>query len=167
MKAFTTPGTTHHEPRIDWSQVKDRTPLEMVATNLLGPAVERRGTRLLWRCPFHDDHHPSFEVNQSRKSWRCWVCGIGGDAAELVKALNRVEFPAAVLFLAELAGVITSPSRGVKPVTLTDKPPARPPVQQSGLPLAEASSLVEEATACLWGLRGGDALAYLHDRGLT
>ena len=54
--------TTVTSPRIEWSEVKDRMPLEMVATNLLGPAHQRKGKRLLWPCPFHDDHDPSFQV---------------------------------------------------------------------------------------------------------
>jgi hypothetical protein len=45
-------------PRVDWSEVRDRVDLATVATNLLGPASERKGRRLLWACPFHEDHHP-------------------------------------------------------------------------------------------------------------
>ena len=37
----------------------------------------------------------------------------------------------------------------------------------TGLPLAEASALVAEATACLWGPGGKNARDYLHGRGLT
>ena len=96
--------------QIDWQDVRDRVDLASVATNLLGPAQERHGRRLLWRCPFHDDAHPSFEVNLTRKTWRCWSCAVGGDAAELVKRINRCDFPAAVKFLAGLSGA--SPPRG-------------------------------------------------------
>jgi DNA primase len=42
----------------------------------------------------------------NRKTWRCWVCGVGGDAAELVKRINHCDFPAAVRFLADLSGVL-------------------------------------------------------------
>ena len=100
------PGT-----RTEWSEIKDRVDLAAVAINLLGPAAKRQGPRLLWPCPFHDDHDPSFQVDWNRKTWRCWVCAIGGDAAELVKKVNKCDFPTAVKFLADLAGV-ASPSRG-------------------------------------------------------
>jgi hypothetical protein len=30
-------------------------------------------------CPFHDDHHPSFGVNEAGNYWHCWAgCGGGG-----------------------------------------------------------------------------------------
>jgi DNA primase len=52
-------------------------------------------------------------------------------------------------------------------VPADSKPPAKPPEQPSGLPLAEASTLVDEAAACLWGSGGGTARDYLRGRGLT
>ncbi len=162
---LTAPG-----PGIEWSEVKDRVRLEMVATNLLGPAHQRRGQRLLWPCPFHDDRHPSFEVNLTRKSWRCWTCAVGGDAAELVKRINHCEFPTAVKFLADLSGV-TPPSKGMAvrspPAPVASKPASSPPEEPSGLPLNGASTLVCEAAACLWGPGGQNARAYLRGRGLT
>ena len=111
MKVSECYGTTVSSPRIEWSDIKDRLPIEMVATNLLGPASRRQGNRLFWPCPFHEDHHPSFDVNLTKKVWYCRVCGIGGDAAELVKRVNGCDFPAAVKFLADLSGVVPSSTR--------------------------------------------------------
>ncbi len=163
--SMTVPGR-----RLEWSEVRDRVNIAAVATNLLGPAHQRKGQRLLWPCPFHTDNHPSFQVDLNRKAWRCWVCAVGGDAAELVKRVNNVDFPAAVRFLADLAGVLPPPSRGPSrpaPTLAPLKAPERPPVGPTGLPLDEASTLVTEATECLWGPGGKHALAYLHSRGLT
>jgi DNA primase len=101
-----------------------------------------------------------------KKLWYCRVCGIGGDAANLVMRLNKVDFPAAVKFLADLSGVIP-PSGGTVPVIVASKPPARPPEQPSGLPPNEASTLVTEASERLWGPGGEGARAYLRGRGLT
>ena len=117
----------------------------------------------------------------TRKSWRCWVCGVGGDAAELVKRFNKCDFPAAVKYLAELSGAIAPQSKvrvqepkNPIPREVSDlgfgtiaKRVSPPPEQPSGLPLDEASTLVDEATACLWGPGGKSPLAYLHGRGLT
>jgi DNA primase len=157
-------------PRIEWSEVRDRVDLAAVATNLLGPAAKRQGRRLLWPCPFHQDRHPSLEVDPTRKTWRCWVCAIGGDAAELVKRVNICDFPAAVKFLADLSGVIpfsqARPSRSA-PIAAPVRAPARPPEQPTDLPLDEASALVEEAKKTLWGPGGGNALAYLRGRRLS
>jgi DNA primase len=30
-------------------------------------------------CPFHDDHNPSFNVNDERNFWYCFACNEGGD----------------------------------------------------------------------------------------
>ena len=68
------------QDRFDWPAFKGRIDIGRVVTALLGPALKRQGRRLLWRCPFHDDHNPSFEVDQQRQAWRCWPCNLGGDA---------------------------------------------------------------------------------------
>src|SRR5262245_34369904 len=106
MKVSEIYPTTAADSGIDWHAIKDKIVLTDVAINLLGPARERKGRRLLWTCPFHDDRHPSFQVDTSRGTWRCWTCGIGGDAAELVMRINKYDFPGAVRFLAELVGII-------------------------------------------------------------
>ena len=167
IRAPVTLNMTVTGTRIEWHEVRDRVDLATIATNLLGPHHQRKGKRLLWPCPFHDDHHPSFQVDLNRKTWRCWTCGIGGDAAELVKRFNKVDFPAAVKFLADLVGVIPSsregPSRPAPPI----KTPTRPPGGPSGLPLVKATSLVADAAERLWGPGRGNALAYVHGRGLS
>ena len=95
---------------------------------------------------------------------------MGGDAADLVMRVNKVDFPAAVRFLADLSGVIP-PSMGTAvrppPAPGASKPPARPPEQPSGLPLDQASGLVSEASKHLWELGAEDAREYLSARGLT
>ena len=51
---------------------------------------------------------------------------------------------------------------------MVSKPASPPPDEPSGLSWDEApSTLVDEATACLWGPGGGSALDYLRGRGLT
>ncbi len=95
---------------------------------------------------------------------------MGGDAADLVMRVNKVDFPAAVRFLADLSGVIP-PSMGTAvrppPAPGASKPPARPPEQPSDLPLDQASGLVSEASKHLWELGAEDAREYLSARGLT
>ncbi|MGO8902756.1 MAG: hypothetical protein ACLQU5_31095 [Isosphaeraceae bacterium] len=54
------------------------------------------------------------------------------------------------------------------PASIVSKPTSPPPDEPSGLSWEErASTLVDEATACLWGPGGGTALDYLRGRGLT
>ncbi len=91
-KTHIPPGPVRRS-RIDWSDVKHRLDLGIVATNLLGPPRLRSGKRLLWLCPFHDDRNPSLQVDLARKTWRCWACAIGGDAAALVRRVNGWRLP--------------------------------------------------------------------------
>jgi len=161
--------------RIDWNDIKGRVDLARVATALLGPAANRQGRRLLWPCPFHDDHDPSLEVDPQRGTWRCWPCNLGGDAPALVMKRNGVAFPEAVRVVAELSGIVTGsgrsanpPPRPATPIAIKPEKAANPPPEpSSGLPLADALSLVTEAADRLWKPEGTEALAYLHNRGLT
>src|SRR5271157_3402937 len=108
-------SSPHASGRIDWKQNKSRVDLAAVATNLLGPPLKRSGCRLLWRCPFHDDHDPSFQVDPNRGTWKCWPCGIGGDAAELVMKIRGVVFSEAIKVVAEISGILTPSERSGSP----------------------------------------------------
>ncbi|MDX2038039.1 MAG: DNA primase [Isosphaeraceae bacterium] len=68
--------------------------------------VNRSGSKYKALCPFHDDHNPSMEINPDRQSFKCWVCGAGGDVFDFVKDYERVTFPEALRMLAEKAGVV-------------------------------------------------------------
>ncbi|MBV8126802.1 MAG: hypothetical protein JO114_03955 [Planctomycetaceae bacterium] len=122
--------------RIDWNDIKGRVDLARVVTALLGPAAKRQGRRLLWPCPFHDDHDPSFEVDPQRRTWRCWPCNLGGDAPALVIKRNGVAFPEAVHIVAELAGIVPPSGRSASPPPrpAAGKAAGPPPERSAGLP---------------------------------
>jgi hypothetical protein len=145
-------------PRIDWSSVRDSIDLAAAVTRHLGPALKRRGRRLYWRCPFHEDHDPSFVVDPTKKRWDCYPCGIGGDAAAFVMRHGSKSFPEAIDYLASRP-VPTRPGKAPgKPVA---RPTPPPPSEPSGMPEADALALVEAAAERLWTPEGADALAYL------
>lgn len=154
--------------RIDWPTVRDRITLEAVATALIGQPAKRIGSRPAWLCPFHDDHDPSFTVDA--KGWRCWACGIGGDAAALVMRHRGIGFGEAVLWLAGSIGIAppAGPTLPGPPAALgrPGKSAGRPSDGLQGLPLADALSLAEEAEKRLWTPAGSGARRYLEGRGL-
>jgi hypothetical protein len=135
--------------RIAWADVEPRVDIAAVATNLLGPAEGRRSAELLWRCPWHDDRKPSFSVNPTKRRAFCNPCGLSLDAPALVMRVLGIDFPSAVCFLAELAGV-TPPPR---------KPPPSPP--------RDHADFARDAYHRLWTPAGRDARDYLHRRGLA
>lgn len=69
----------------------------------------RNGREVYTRCPFHNDHHPSFRVNPSNGLWRCDPCSVGGDLIDLAGRLTgrntRNDFPELVEILGEYLGV--------------------------------------------------------------
>lgn len=63
--------------------------------------LRRVGGRTTALCPFHPDKNPSFTIFKDNH-FKCWACGVAGDAIDFIKLLKRVNFKEAV---SELAGV--------------------------------------------------------------
>jgi len=64
-------------------------------------------------CPFHAEKTPSFIISPERKMWHCFGCGLGGDIIGFLMRYENLEFPEALRFLAEKAGV---PVRTIDPL---------------------------------------------------
>lgn len=67
--------------------------------------LHQKGRTYQCCCPFHDDRKPSMTVNRERQTWRCWVCDIGGDVFAYVMRRQNCDFPTALRWLAERAGI--------------------------------------------------------------
>ncbi len=72
-----------------------------------GVDLRRNGTRLVGRCPVHDDRAPSFAVfGTHHETCGCYPCGFSGDVFEVSKWLGRsLTFPEAVTDVAATLGV--------------------------------------------------------------
>ena len=67
--------------------------------------LQRRG-RLFWGlCPFHREKSPSFKVESERRNYKCFGCGVSGDAFKWLMETEGLRFPEAVERLAQEAGV--------------------------------------------------------------
>ena len=53
-------------------------------------------------CPFHDDHNPSFNVNDMENYWFCFSCEKGGSIIDFWITLKDCDFQTAVRELNEL-----------------------------------------------------------------
>ena len=56
-------------------------------------------------CPFHQERTPSFSVHQGRQFYKCFGCGVGGDALKFVMELEGLTFPETLKLLAERNGI--------------------------------------------------------------
>ena len=84
-------------------EVVDRTDIE----ELIGRYVtlKRGGSNLMGCCPFHSEKTPSFSVSPSKKLFYCFGCQAGGSVITFVQKAENLDFPEAVEYLANRAGI--------------------------------------------------------------
>ncbi|MBI3601400.1 MAG: DNA primase [Candidatus Omnitrophica bacterium] len=68
--------------------------------------LKKAGNSFKALCPFHHEKTPSFVVNPDKQIFHCFGCGVGGDVVGFIMRQERVEFPQAVRFLADQAGIV-------------------------------------------------------------
>jgi len=89
--------------REDVDRVRDASAIERVIGEHL--QLKPHGREYVCLCPFHDDHRPSMTVVPGKQIFHCFVCNTGGDVFTFVMKLHKMEFPEALEFLAERAGI--------------------------------------------------------------
>ena len=67
--------------------------------------LKRAGSNFNGLCPFHSEKTPSFTVFPATKSFYCFGCGAGGDAITFIMRMENLDYPAALEFLAQRAGI--------------------------------------------------------------
>jgi len=104
------------ESRYDVGDLLAKVQLEDVVQRL-GIATERRGAITQALCPFHQDTRPSLNLypadGATTAHYHCYACGAHGNAIDLVKKVQGLEFLPAVQWLAQQFG-IKSPIRQSK-----------------------------------------------------
>ena len=68
-------------------------------------SLKRAGSNLKGLCPFHSEKTPSFTVYPADNSFYCFGCGAGGDAISFIRKRENLDYPDAVEFLAQRAGI--------------------------------------------------------------
>ena len=104
--------------------LKDRVKQATNIVSLIGGDMQlrRQGGNYVGLCPWHEDSRPSFQINESRQSWACWVCADRGDVFSYVMKRDSLGFREALEFLANEAGIqITKTGRKVEKGSARDK----------------------------------------------
>lgn len=89
---------------------------------IIGRFVElkKAGASLKACCPIHGEKTPSFIVTPAKNIFKCFGCGVGGDAIQFVMEHEKISFAEAVKLIAQAHGI-----------QLDEKPDERTPEQKS------------------------------------
>jgi CHC2 zinc finger len=68
---------------------QDASFLQALEAAVMARSGKKRGREIKFRCPVHDDTHPSASYNVERAIWKCHACGAGGGATYLSECLGE------------------------------------------------------------------------------
>ncbi|MGN7838495.1 CHC2 zinc finger domain-containing protein [Stenotrophomonas sp. 22385] len=126
--------------------------------------VERRGHQVTAVCPFHQDTRPSLNLYAAARGmpahFHCFACGAHGNAIDLVKEVNGIDFKASVEWLARQYNV--QPVRG-RPET-TQRRGRRTSALDFALQQFELHHDAEEFER--WSAERGFTAEFLYGKGL-
>jgi DNA primase len=126
---------------------------------IIAPSVKliKAGREFKACCPFHSEKTPSFTVNDEKGFYHCFGCGAHGDAIRFLTDHRGLPFMDAVKELAGKAGMeVPAPD------------PRDRERQERAAGLHEVMAAAQSwFAACLDGVEGGEARAYLAQRGVS
>jgi DNA primase len=149
-------------PDDELERLKREVPLAEVCRRR-GIDLKGQGENLVGRCPFHDDHEPSFVITPAKNLWHCFgACNKGGDVIAFIMAFEKVSFRHAVDLLRREAGTVPAPA------TLTTKVGTMHPVLiEPATPMTDAALLAHVADYYHQTLKNtAKGMAYLRERGI-
>jgi DNA primase len=73
---------------IDTEKLLENISIKDVVETYTGQRVRNNKTL----CPFHNDHTESLTLKTDKGIWRCWACGIGGNAINFTREFYGLSF---------------------------------------------------------------------------
>ncbi|MBT3820606.1 MAG: DNA primase, partial [Nitrospinaceae bacterium] len=139
------------------NQLREGSPIEDVVGEYL--PLRKAGSTFKALCPFHEEKTPSFNVNPRMGIFKCFGCGVGGDAIKFLMQHEGLNFREALQNLANRQGVDLS----------------RYETEDGEVPTASVREKIHEmnlfAARYFWsvlrGEEGGRARSYLDSRGIS
>lgn len=93
-------------------ELKNQADIALVIQQFL-PLKKNGINKYVGVCPFHDDHSPSMSVNSTLGIYKCFACGAAGDVFKFIQEHEKLDFKAAVEWVANFVGY-TLPNQGGK-----------------------------------------------------
>ncbi len=84
-------------------EVKARIDIVDVIANYI--ELKKSGANFKANCPFHGENTPSFVISPSKQIYKCFGCGVGGDAIKFVMEYEKLTYPEAIEKLADQFGI--------------------------------------------------------------
>lgn len=99
--------------------IKEKISVIDVLERYAGVTVPRGKEKISMRCPFHDDHEPSFAIDTKKNivkcfSTRCVISGKALDVIGLTQKIHNVDFKEAVSMLARDFGIESGNQQEIK-----------------------------------------------------
>ena len=63
--------------------------------------LKKKGSNYWGLCPFHGEKTPSFSLNAERGFFKCFGCGVGGDAITFLMKIHNWDYMQTIKYLAE------------------------------------------------------------------
>ena len=67
--------------------------------------LRKSGTNYLGLCPFHGDRNPSMSVSETKQIFKCFSCGVGGNAIRFLELAEKIPYTEAMTRLADRVGI--------------------------------------------------------------
>lgn len=96
----------------DKQLILDRVNIEDVVSEFL--QLQRKGSRYVCSCPLHADKTPSFVVTPALNIFKCFSCGIAGNAISFLVDVQGMTYVEAMKYLASKTGVTLQESKNPK-----------------------------------------------------
>ncbi len=90
-------------PEVTIQKILDDTDIVKVISEYV--KLEKKSSNYVGLCPFHPDQNPSMHVSPTKKIYKCFSCGAGGNVINFVQNYERISYREAIVKVAEKSGI--------------------------------------------------------------
>lgn len=87
----------------DFNQIINNADIVSTISNFVN--LQKKGKDYVGLCPFHGDSNPSMSVSPDKKIFKCFSCGVSGNALTFLMKIKSLSFTEAIKILASEQGI--------------------------------------------------------------